>query len=63
MQACGRGQIDLLGYCDVLLESGYDGPVNLEVIGANDYPVSRCAIIAAESYGFLNCCLKARGAR
>ncbi len=63
MQACGRGDIDLMGYCKVLVEAGYDGPVNLEVIGAGDYELSRCAIIAAETHGYLNACLKALGAR
>ncbi|MBN1250389.1 MAG: sugar phosphate isomerase/epimerase [Anaerolineae bacterium] len=52
-QACGRGEIDLFGYCRVLMEAGYDGPVNLEIIGASQYPVSRSAIIAAESIGYL----------
>jgi sugar phosphate isomerase/epimerase len=63
MQACGRGEIDLRGYCDVLVEAGYDGPVNLEVIGAGEYDLGRCAIIAAESYGYLNAVLKANGGR
>jgi sugar phosphate isomerase/epimerase len=63
MQACGRGEIDLRGYCDVLVKAGYDGPVNLEVIGAGEYDLSRCAIIAAESYGYLNAILKANGGR
>lgn len=63
LQACGRGDIDLTGYCKVLVDAGYEGPVNLEVIGAAEYPLSRCAIIAAESYGYLNACLKACGGR
>lgn len=63
LQACGRGDVDLLGYCRVLVEAGYDGPVNLEIIGAGEYELSRCAIIAAESYGYLNACLKACGGR
>jgi sugar phosphate isomerase/epimerase len=63
LQACGRGEIDLMGYCKVLVEAGYDGPMNLEVIGAGEYEISRCAIIAAESYGYLNACLKACGGR
>ena len=63
MQACGRGDVDLAGYCQVLVDAGYDGPVNLEVIGAGEYEASRCAIIAAESYGYLNACLKACGGR
>ncbi|HOS91733.1 MAG TPA: sugar phosphate isomerase/epimerase [Armatimonadota bacterium] len=62
-QACGRGEIDLLGYCQVLVEAGYDGPVNLEIIGAKDWDLSRQAIIAAESYGYLNACLKMCGGR
>ena len=63
-QACGRGQIDLAGYCRVLVEAGYDGALSLEVIGAQtwDDPVA-AAVIAAESAGYLNACLKALGAR
>jgi sugar phosphate isomerase/epimerase len=63
LQACGRGDIDLMGYCKVLVDAGYVGPVNLEIIGAGEYELSRCAIIAAESYGYLNACLKACGGR
>ena len=63
MQACGRGDVDLFGYCKVLVDADYDGPVNLEIIGAKEYELSRQAIIAAESYGFLNACLKACGGR
>jgi len=62
-QACGRADIDLMGYCEVLVKAGYDGPVNLEVIGSSDYDVPRSAIIAAESYGYLNACMKACGGR
>jgi len=58
-QACGRGEIDLFGYCGVLVEAGYDGPVNLEIIGASQYKVSRSAIIAAESAGYLRAVLRA----
>jgi sugar phosphate isomerase/epimerase len=63
-QACGRGQIDLAGYCGVLAEAGYDGALSLEVIGAQtwDDPAAS-AVIAAESAGYLNACLKALGAR
>ena len=59
MQACGRGNIDLLGYVRVLVEAGYTGPVNLEIIGAGEYELERSAVIAAESYGFLNAAMKA----
>lgn len=62
-QACGRGDIDLAAYCRVLVEGGYSGPVCLEVIGALKYELPDVAIIAAESYGYLNACLKALGAR
>jgi sugar phosphate isomerase/epimerase len=63
LQSCGRGEIDLMGYCRVLADAGYDGPINLEVIGAAEYALNRCAIIAAESYGYLNACLRSCGAR
>jgi sugar phosphate isomerase/epimerase len=62
MQACGRGDIDLLGYCKVLVENGYEGPVNLEVIGQTGGNLALCTAVAAESHGFLNACLKACGA-
>jgi len=62
-QACGRGDINLAGYFKAMVEGGYSGPVCLEVIGAGKYELSRQAIIAAESYGYMNACLKALGAR
>ena len=34
LQVNGRGDIDLVGYLRVLHEHGYDGPVDLEIIGA-----------------------------
>ena len=63
MQANGRGDINLLGYIRVLHESGYTGPVDLEVIGAKGYDVARCVAIAAESRGHMQACLQACGAR
>lgn len=62
-QACGRGDIDLLAYCRVMVEGGYDGPVCLEVIGAGEMDLPDVVVVAAESYGYLNACLKALGAR
>ncbi|HSI83950.1 MAG TPA: sugar phosphate isomerase/epimerase [Candidatus Methylacidiphilales bacterium] len=62
-QANGRGSIDLAGYLRVLHENGYTGAVNLEVIGARDYTVEQCAIIAAEARGHMQACLQACGAR
>ena len=46
-----------------LVAGGYDGPVCLEVIGAGKYELSQKAIVAAESYGYMNACLKSLGAR
>jgi sugar phosphate isomerase/epimerase len=62
-QACGRGDIDLFGYCRAMVEGGYSGPVCLEVIGAGRCEPEQRVAIAAESYGYLNACLKALGAR
>ena len=62
-QACGRGDINLRGYCAAMVEGGYDGAVSLEIIGAKDLPLEERCIIAAESYGYLNACLRALGAR
>ena len=63
MQACGRGDIDLVNYCKVMVDGGYNGPVVLEIIGANELELAQCSIIAAESYGYLNAILKQLGAR
>lgn len=63
LQACGRGDINLHAYCKVLVDGGYSGPVCLEVIGAGDYDLPRRAMIAAESYGYLNATLKGLEAR
>lgn len=64
MQACGRGNINLFGYCKALVDGGYSGPVDLEVIGAgDDMTLADVSIIAAESYGYLNACFKKLGAR
>jgi sugar phosphate isomerase/epimerase len=56
-QACGRGDIDLAAYFKVLAEAGYNGPVCLEVIGP-DQTMTEAAVIAAESYGYMNALLK-----
>jgi sugar phosphate isomerase/epimerase len=58
MQANGRGDIDLPGYMRVLVDNGYTGPVDLEIIGAKDYSIEQCCTIAAESRGYMNACLK-----
>lgn len=62
LQACGRGDIDLYGYFEAMVNASYDGPVCLEVIGP-DQTATDAAVIAAESYGYMNACLKRLGAR
>jgi len=62
LQVCGRGDIDLYGYFKAMVDAKYDGPVCLEVIGPEQDMVS-ASIIAAESYGYMNACLKMLGAR
>jgi sugar phosphate isomerase/epimerase len=62
-QANGRGDIDLVGYLRVLHEHGYVGPVNLEIIGAKEYSLEQCCVIAAESRGHMQASLQACGAR
>ncbi len=62
-QANGRGSVDLVRYIAALHEGGYEGPVDLEVIGAKEYSVEQCCIIAAEARGHMQACLQACGAR
>ena len=62
-QANGRGDIDLVGYIRVLHEASYNGPLDLEIIGAKDYSLVQCSMIAAESRGHMQACLQACGAR
>ena len=63
LQANGRGDIDLVGYIRVLHENGYTGPLDLEIIGAKEYSLVQCAVIAAESRGHMQACLQACGVR
>ena len=62
-QANGRGDIDLLGYVSALHTGGYAGPLDLEVIGAKNYSLVQCAVIAAEARGHMQACLQACHAR
>ena len=57
-QIPGRGALDLPGILQSLKNTDYSGPLNLEVIGTTEYPLSRAAIIAAESRGYLKRCLQ-----
>lgn len=61
-QICGTGNINLRGYVAEMVKQGYDGPVDLEVIGP-ELTLAEANIVAAESYGYLNACLKDLGAR
>ena len=63
MQANGRGDIDLAGYLRVLRKFNYEGPVDLEIIGAKDYELPNCIAIAAEARGHMQACLQACAAR
>ena len=62
-QANGRGDIDLVGYVRALHAAGYTGALDLEIIGAKQYSLVQCAVIAAESRGHMQACLQACGAR
>jgi sugar phosphate isomerase/epimerase len=62
-QANGRGDVDLVGFIRVLHEAQYSGACVLEVIGARQYTVEQCCVIAAESRGHMQACLQAYGAR
>ena len=62
-QANGRGDIDLVGYIRALHAGGYAGPLDLEVIGAKNYSLVQCAVIAAEAHGHMQACLQACQAR
>jgi sugar phosphate isomerase/epimerase len=58
LQTPGRGALDLPEILQSLKTIGYSGPVNLEVIGTKEYSLSRCAIVAAESRGYLHRCFQ-----
>lgn len=60
-QIPGRGDVDLMATLRALKEIGHSGPLNLEIIGAVGYPLSRAMGVAAESRGYLNRCLQELG--
>ncbi|MGC8971438.1 MAG: sugar phosphate isomerase/epimerase family protein [bacterium] len=63
MQACGRGDINLMAFCKNLVEGGYSGPVCLEIIGALQLSLPEVVLIASESYGYLNAIFRYLGVR
>jgi len=64
-QANGRGDVDLVGYIETLHKHGYNGPLDLEVIGTKgqNYTLEQCIVIGAETRGHMQACLQACGAR
>ena len=58
-QIPGRGSIDIPAILRALHAGGYDGYLDLEVIGAKNYELARAMGIAAESRGYLHRCLQA----
>lgn len=62
LQACGRGDVNLFGYIEEMVKAKYSGPVNLEIIGP-EQDMAEAVRIAAESYGYINACLKRLKAR
>lgn len=55
-QICGTGDINLKGYFNVLKNSGYSGPVCLEVIGPQ-LDLADANIVAAQSLGYMKACI------
>jgi sugar phosphate isomerase/epimerase len=53
-QIPGRGRVDVVAVIRALKEGGYEGVIDLEVIGAKGYPLGRAMGIAAETRGYLN---------
>jgi len=60
-QIPGRGVVDIPATLRALKATEYSGPLNLEVIGAASYDLSRQMGIAAESRGYLQRCLQEIG--
>ena len=61
-QICGAGDINLYGYFEALVKSGYDGACNLEIIG-EPLSLEDANIVAGVSYGYMNAILKRLNAR
>jgi len=57
-QIPGRGEIDIMAVLHALKEVGYNRVLDLEVIGAFTYPLSKQMGIASESRGYLYRCLQ-----
>lgn len=57
-QIPGRGKIDILETLRALKTAGYGKVLDLEIIGASTYPLTRQMGIAAEARGYLQRCLQ-----
>ncbi len=57
-QVPGRGALDLPAILKSLQSIGYAGPVNLEIIGAQEWPVEHSVALIAEARGYLRRCLQ-----
>src|SRR4028119_1770532 len=57
-QIPGRGALDLPEILQSLKNTGYNGPINLEIIGAQGYEISRSMGVAAEARGYLRRCFQ-----
>jgi hypothetical protein len=44
-----------------MVQGGYSGPVDLEIIGAGELSLPEVSIIAAESRGYLRAVMRAMG--
>jgi len=60
-QIPGRGALDLPEILQSLKNTGYSGPINLEVIGTGEYSLSRAMGVASESRGYLRRCFQDLG--
>lgn len=61
-QIPGRGIVNIPATLAALKRVGYTGPLNLEVIGASGWELSRSMGIVAEARGYLHRCLQEIGA-
>lgn len=52
-QIPGNGVIDIPASLRALVDSGFDGPINLEVIGAQGYPAPRALQLATQARAYL----------
>ncbi len=60
-QICGAGNINLRGYVTEMVNQGYKGPVNFEVIGP-ELSLADANIVAGRTFGYLHALFKELGA-